>query len=121
MRKYLKQFLSDPRVIEVSRPLWWLILNGIILNVRPKKSARSMTGSGFMATRTDRRCAEITRLQAEHLAKTFKHDNLVVDYAMRYGEPSIPNQLDRLTAAGYADRGDAALPAICRLDDGDGE
>ena len=38
MRKYLKQFLSDERVIEVWRPLWWLILNGIILNVRPKKS-----------------------------------------------------------------------------------
>ncbi len=39
VRRYLKQFLSDPRVVEIPRALWWLILNGIILNVRPKKSA----------------------------------------------------------------------------------
>ena len=39
LRRYLKEFLSDPRVVEIPKPLWWLILNGIILNVRPKKSA----------------------------------------------------------------------------------
>ena len=39
LRRYLKQFLSDPRVVEIPKPIWWLILNGIILNIRPKKSA----------------------------------------------------------------------------------
>ena len=39
LKRYLRQFLSDPRVVEIPRVLWWLILNGIILNVRPKKSA----------------------------------------------------------------------------------
>jgi ferrochelatase len=39
LRRYLKQFLSDPRVVEIPKPVWWLILNGIILNIRPKKSA----------------------------------------------------------------------------------
>ena len=39
VRTYLKEFLSDPRVVEIPRAVWWLILNGIILNVRPKKSA----------------------------------------------------------------------------------
>ena len=39
LRPYLKEFLSDPRVVEIPRPIWWLILNGIILNTRPKKSA----------------------------------------------------------------------------------
>ena len=40
LKKYLKQFLSDPRVVEIPRLLWWLILNGIILNIRPKRSAK---------------------------------------------------------------------------------
>ena len=39
LKRYLRQFLSDPRVVEIPRALWWLILNGIILNIRPKKSA----------------------------------------------------------------------------------
>jgi len=39
LRKYLRQFLWDPRVVELPRPLWWLVLNGLILNLRPKKSA----------------------------------------------------------------------------------
>ena len=40
LRPYLKEFLSDPRVVEIPRPIWWLILNGIILNTRPAKSAK---------------------------------------------------------------------------------
>ncbi len=55
MRKYLKQFLSDPRVIEVARPLWWLILNGIILNVRPKKSG-SITRCAMASRRSRTSC-----------------------------------------------------------------
>ena len=100
MRKYLKQFLSDPRVIEVSRPLWWLILNGIILNVRPKKSGALYDRIWLHGDPDGSPLRKITRLQAEHLAKTFKQDGLVVDYAMRYGEPSIPNQLQKLTDQG---------------------
>ena len=100
MRKYLKQFLSDERVIEVSRPLWWLILNGIILNVRPKKSGALYDRIWLHDDPDGSPLRKITRLQAEHLAKTFKQDGLVVDYAMRYGEPSIPNQLQKLTDQG---------------------
>ncbi|MAN16754.1 MAG: ferrochelatase [SAR116 cluster bacterium] len=100
MRKYLKQFLSDPRVIEVARPLWWLILNGIILNVRPKKSGALYDRIWLHDDPDGSPLRKITRLQAEHLAKTFKQDGLVVDYAMRYGEPSIPNQLQKLTDQG---------------------
>ena len=100
MRKYLKQFLSDPRVIEVARPLWWLILNGIILNVRPKKSGALYDRIWLHGDPDGSPLRKITRLQAEHLAKTFSQDGLVVDYAMRYGEPSIPNQLQKLTDQG---------------------
>ena len=100
MRKYLKQFLSDERVIEISRPLWWLILNGIILNVRPKKSGALYDRIWLHDDPDGSPLRKITRLQAEHLAKTFKQDGLVVDYAMRYGEPSIPNQLQKLTDQG---------------------
>ena len=100
MRKDLKQFLSDPRVIEVARPLWWLILNGIILNVRPKKSGALYDRIWLHGDPDGSPLRKITRLQAEHLAKTFSQDGLVVDYAMRYGEPSIPSQLQKLTDQG---------------------
>ena len=100
MRKYLKQFLSDPRVIEVSRPLWWVILNGIILNVRPKKSGSLYDRIWLHDDPDGSPLRKITRLQAEHLSSTFKQDNLVVDYAMRYGAPSISGQLQKLTDMG---------------------
>ena len=100
MRKYLKQFLSDERVIEVWRPLWWLILNGIILNVRPKKSGALYDRIWLHDDADGSPLRKITRLQAEHLGKTFSHDDLVVDYAMRYGDPSIKDQLQKLTDMG---------------------
>ena len=89
MRRYLKEFLSDPRVVEIPRPLWWLILNGVILNLRPAKSAAKY------AQIWDRDGSPL-RVHTERQAKLLRgylgaqgHPALVVDFAMRYGEPSI--------------------------------
>ncbi len=99
VRRYLKEFLSDPRVVEISRPIWWLILNGIILNVRPKKSAEKYaavwTPEGSpLKVHTERQ----SKLLRGFLGEA-RHD-IVVDYAMRYGQPSIPATLARLKADG---------------------
>ncbi len=97
VRRYLKEFLSDPRVIEIPKPLWWLILNGIILNTRPKKSAAKYAsiwlpeGSPHKVHTTDL----TTQLQGS-LWKATGGAPLVVDYAMRYGNPSIPDVLHKL-------------------------
>lgn len=100
LKTYLREFLSDPRVVEIPRPIWWLILNGIILNTRPKKSAEKYakvwTPEGSpLKVHTERQ----TRLVKGRLGEA-GHHNLVVDYAMRYGQPAIANVLDRLKAAG---------------------
>lgn len=100
LRRYLKHFLSDPRVVEIPKPIWWLILNGIILNIRPKKSAAKYA-SIWMPEGSP------LRVYTERQAKLVKgqlgadgHGDLLVDYAMRYGEPSITDALDRMKAAG---------------------
>ncbi len=100
MRRYLKQFLSDRRVIEVPRLLWWIILNGIILNVRPKKSGAAYDRIWMKDDHDGSPLRKITRLQAEHVAKTFKRDDLITDYAMRYGNPSIQAQMQSLKDKG---------------------
>ena len=99
VRRYLKEFLSDPRVVEIARPIWWLILNGIILNVRPKRSAKKYaavwTADGSPLKAHTERQAKLLRGvlgEAGH--------EVVVDYAMRYGQPSIPAMLNRLKAEG---------------------
>jgi ferrochelatase len=97
LRPYLKQFLSDPRVVEMPRPIWWLILNGYILNTRPKKSAEKyariwMPEGSPLKVHTER---QATLLQG-YLGEKVK--GIVVDYAMRYGNPSIPNVLAKLKA-----------------------
>ncbi|MDX5363505.1 MAG: ferrochelatase [Pseudazoarcus pumilus] len=100
LRKYLKQFLSDPRVVEIPRAVWWPILNGIILNVRPKKSAAKYA---TVWTSEGSPLKFHTEKQARLLAGQLLHDGhgqVVVDWAMRYGEPSIPNALNRMRAAG---------------------
>jgi protoporphyrin/coproporphyrin ferrochelatase len=99
VRRYLKEFLSDPRVVEIPRPLWWLILNGIILNVRPKKSAQKYasvwTPEGSpLKVHTARQTKLLRGLLGE------QGHRVEVDYAMRYGQPSIPATLDRLKAEG---------------------
>ena len=96
VRRYLKQFLSDRRVVEIPPLVWQPILRGIILNTRPKKSAHAYAqiwreeGSPLAA---------ITRRQAEALAGTYGED-VIVDHAMRYGRPAIPERLDALIAQG---------------------
>jgi len=96
VRPYLKEFLSDPRVVEIPRAIWWLILNGIILNVRPKKSAAKYatiwTSEGSpLRVHTAKQAA----LLQGYLGERTKAP-LVVDYAMRYGNPSIPSVLRKL-------------------------
>ncbi len=100
LRRYLKEFLSDPRVVEIPRPLWWLILNLIILNVRPAKSAKKYASiwqpdGSPLRFHTERQA----RLLAENLAARVKSP-LVVDYAMRYGSPGIAGTLTRLKQQG---------------------
>lgn len=100
LRRYLGQFLWDPRVVEIPRPLWWPILHGIILTTRPKHSARKYASIWLpegspLRVYTERQ----TKLLKGHLGAA-GHAHLLVDYAMRYGEPAIGTVLDRLKAAG---------------------
>jgi ferrochelatase len=96
VKLYLKEFLSDPRVIEIPQLVWQPILRGIILNTRPKKSAHAYQqvwmdeGSPL---------AVITARQAKALAGAFGED-VIVDHAMRYGKPAISEKIDALKAAG---------------------
>ena len=103
VRRYLKEFLSDRRVVEIPRLLWWLILNGIILWVRPGASARK-----YAAVWTNE--GSPLRVHSEKLASALRSkfaargaDAPLVEYAMRYGNPSIGAVLTRLKSAG-ADR-----------------
>ena len=96
VRPYLKEFLSDPRVIEIPKPIWWLILNGIILNVRPRKSAEKyasvwMNEGSPLRVHTEKQAV----LLQGYLSQRSKAP-LVVDYAMRYGNPGIPRVLRKL-------------------------
>jgi len=93
LRKYLGEFLWDPRVVEFPRPLWWLVLNLVILRIRPRRSAQTYAkiwtkeGSPLMAH---------TKSQLAALKKKFAANNLQhieVDFAMRYGTPSIESAL----------------------------
>jgi ferrochelatase len=98
VRRYLKEFLSDPRVVEIPRPVWWLILNGIILNVRPAKSAAKYAqiwdrDGSPLKLHTERQ----TKLLRGYLGEQGQAA-LLVDYAMRYGNPSVASVLARLKA-----------------------
>ncbi len=96
LRRYLAQFLWDPRVVEIARPLWWLILHAFILPLRPARSARKYatiwTAEGSPLRVHTQRQAEL--LQAR-LAQSGA-GGLVVEYAMRYGRPSIRSVLEHL-------------------------
>ena len=100
VRRFLKQFLWDPRVVEYPRWLWWLILNGIILRIRPSRSAAAYReiwtddGSPLMIYSTAIARALQDQLDA-HLGKT-----TAVELAMSYGDPSIGDAVDRLVARG---------------------
>jgi ferrochelatase len=96
VKKYLAEFLSDPRVVEIPPLIWQPILRGIILNTRPKKSAEAYQqvwgpdGSPL---------ATFTKAQSDALQGVFG-DGVMVDWAMRYGSPSIPDRLAAMKAAG---------------------
>jgi ferrochelatase len=95
LRPWLRQFLSDPRVVELPRPLWWLILNVFILPTRPaqsaKKYARIWTDEGSPL-------AVHTRNQTDALRAALNDKNIEIACAMRYGTPEIASTLDRLRA-----------------------
>ena len=100
VRRYLKEFLSDPRVVEIPRLPWWLILNGIILNLRPKASARKYaaiwTAEGSpLRVHTERQARLLTGYLGERVRSP-----LQVAWAMRYGSPSIAETLAKLKAEG---------------------
>ena len=99
LRRYLKQFLSDSRVVEIPKPIWWLILNGIILNIRPRKSAEKYAA---VWTPDGSPLKVHTEKQAKLLAGLLGDQGqpVKVAWAMRYGAPSIPDVLTRLKAEG---------------------
>jgi ferrochelatase len=100
VRVYLKEFLSDPRVIEDQGLRWKLILNGIILRIRPGRKARDYRKI-WNVENNESPLKTITRAQAEKLAEAISdHDHVVVDWAMRYGNPSIRSRIDALSAQG---------------------
>jgi len=100
VRVYLREFLSDARVIEKQGLRWKLILNGIILQVRPRKKARDYQKI-WNTEKNESPLKTITRAQSEKLAASIAdHEHLVVDWAMRYGNPSIQSRIEALTAQG---------------------
>jgi len=100
MRRYLKEFLSDRRVIEENPIRWWLVLNLIILTVRPGRKGRDYDKI-WNKERNESFLKTITRAQSEKLAASFPGDTRVlVDWAMRYGNPSITSRLEAMQKAG---------------------
>ena len=99
VRRYLKEFLSDRRVIEENRLKWWLVLNLIILTVRPGRKGRDYDKI-WNKERNESPLKTITRSQSDRLDEMMdKLDKRVrVDWAMRYGNPSIASRLDALVA-----------------------
>lgn len=100
LRRYLGEFLWDPRVVEVPRPLWWLILHGVILRIRPGRSAKAYAGvwqpegSPLMIHTANQASAIKDALKAKY------GDNVVVSFAMRYGNPSVASALDEMQRQG---------------------
>ncbi len=100
MRRYLKQFLSDRRVIEVPRLIWWPILNLIILTTRPGRKGKDYA-SIWNTARDEGPLKTITRDQAEQLAaRLVGRPDVVVDWAMRYANPSTASRIEALRAQG---------------------
>src|SRR5665647_3823311 len=100
VRVYLKEFLSDARVIENQGLLWKLVLNGIILRVRPGRKARDYLKI-WNTEKNESPLKTITRAQSDKLTAAISdYDHVVVDWAMRYGNPSIASRIEALTAQG---------------------
>ena len=100
VRIYLREFLSDPRVIENQGLIWQLILNGIVLVVRPSRKAKDYLKI-WNTDRNESPLKTITRAQAEKLAASIADQkHVIVDWGMRYGNPSLKSRIDALTAQG---------------------
>ena len=99
IRKYLKEFLSDKRVIEVNPVLWQILLNLFILNFRPSKTAHAYKKIWFKET-NESPLRYYTRHQTQKLKQKIKSENVLIDFAMRYGNPSIKSKLKQLKKAG---------------------
>ena len=100
VRRFLADFLGDPRVVNIPRPIWWIILNCFVLPFRPSKSAKAYKkiwhekGSPL---------AYLTRELTEKLAPQLAEKGVITDYAMRYGEPSIATRLKEFKEQGVTD------------------
>jgi ferrochelatase len=100
MRRYLREFLSDKRVIEWSRWLWYPILYGIVLNTRPKKSGAAYK-TIWNREKDESPLRTFTRAQADKLGVSLKDNSkIIVDWAMRYGNPSIAEKITKLKQDG---------------------
>ena len=93
IRKYLREFLSDKRVIEVNPILWQIILNLFILTFRPSKTAHAYKKI-WRKESNESPLLYFTRNQAEKLNKKIGSEKIIVDFAMRYGNPSIKSKLN---------------------------
>ena len=99
IRKYLKEFLSDRRVIEVNPFVWKIILNLFILTFRPSKSAHAYKKIWIKDT-NESPLLYFTRMQANKLGDKIANKRIIVDFAMRYGNPSIKSKLIKLRESG---------------------
>jgi ferrochelatase len=100
MRRYLKEFLSDRRVIEVPRLIWWPLLNGIILTTRPRSSGKNYAMI-WNKEKNESPLLTTTRSQTEKVKERFSHNkDIIVDFAMRYGNPSTESVLKKLQQKG---------------------
>ncbi|HJL66318.1 MAG: ferrochelatase [Arenicellales bacterium] len=102
IRRFLAEFLWDPRVVESSRPLWWVILNGIILHRRPRQRAKEY--ASMWSEEEGFPLLSITRKQAKGLGRILSErfgDRFRVIYAMRYGSPAVNIELQKLAKQGF--------------------
>tara|TARA_A100000164_G_scaffold379650_1_gene424540 strand:+ start:815 stop:1813 length:999 start_codon:yes stop_codon:yes gene_type:complete len=99
IRKYLKEFLSDKRVIEVNPLIWQVILNIFILNFRPSKTAKAYKEI-WMKERNISPLLYYTQKQSEKVANAISLENVIIDFAMRYGNPSIKSKIMKLHEEG---------------------
>jgi ferrochelatase len=100
VRRYLREFLSDPRVVEIPRLVWLIILHGIILRIRPAKSAKLYqtiwqdNGAPLITITAAQKVKMAAKIQSQY------GDNVIVDFAMRYGNPSIASVLQKFQQQG---------------------
>ena len=99
IRKYLKEFLSDRRVIEINPVIWQIILNLFILTFRPSKTAKAYKEI-WMKDINKSPLRFYTEMQAQKLNKKMQNKNLIVDFAMRYGSPSIKSKIENMKMQG---------------------